>query len=109
MFKVIKFGLNIAGLIWMLILGHISYGLIVKFPSCDKVMSVIWSNLQDLLSLYLVYCIIATLLNLVIERKLEKQKTSKEYLSLLFGNVLFLIVGAVMLSYNFYIRCGEAS
>jgi len=60
---------------------------------------------QDLMIAYGFFLGLTTGLNLLIERKIEKRKTTKEYLVMLIAHLTFLALGTVYASYEFYGNC----
>lgn len=103
--RIVKYILNVAGLLWMLYAGMIAYGLIVQLPDCDGVMRTIRSVSQDLLLLYGLYLLVLTGLNLVVERWLEKRGEAREYRLLFAMSLMLLIAWHLYVSYHFYLLC----
>ena len=83
-----------------------SYALIVRIPGCDRVMSVIWDRVKELTFAYGLFLGLTTELNLFLKRKIEKRKTSKEYLVILGVHLIFLVLVTIYASYDFYGHCG---
>ena len=107
--RIVKYAVNIAGLIWMLFGAYLSYGLIVRLPDCNQVLQRILNNLKTLIVLYLLFVTIITVINYSIERKFEKQTTSREFFWLMIVHGVLLTIGAFIFSYDFYCHCGETS
>jgi hypothetical protein len=105
--RILKYVLNIGGLCWMIYLAFFSYALIVQIPDCDRVMSVIWDRVKELIFVYGLFLGLTAGLNLLLERKIEKRMTSKEYITILLIHVTFLVLGTIYASYEFYGYCGQ--
>ena len=103
--RIIKYLFNFAGNYLMIWFAYISYALIVRFPDCDIVKEIILKNIIELGSIYFIYLVAITFLNLLFERRVEKRKKSKEYLLLCLINILILLLGMTFFSYDFYCNC----
>ena len=103
--KIIKYGLNLLGLTWILFITDLAYALIVFRPVCDRVMEAVWHQLERLAPFYLLFLICSLGMNFLIERKLEKKKKSKEFLFLLIIEVLLLTVIAFFVSKEYCDTC----
>jgi magnesium-transporting ATPase (P-type) len=109
MFRTLKYLLNLAGLVWMVIATMVSYGMIVRFPDCDHVMESIWSTVQDASVAYFLFLAVITVFNFFIERKLERRSHSNNYLILALLHFMVLILSLWYFSNDFYNHCGESS
>src|SRR4051794_23786273 len=91
MVRILKVAINVAGLLWMICAAILAYGLIVRFPSRDAAMEIIWDNVRTLGILYVLFLTVMTAFNIVIERKLEKRSASNEYFMITVFHALVLI------------------
>ena len=91
----------------MIYLAFFSYALIVRIPDCDRMLSVIWDRVKELIFAYGLFLGLTTGFNLLLERKIEKRKTSKEYLIIFIVHLSFLLLGTIYASYEFYGHCGQ--
>ncbi len=82
-----KYALNLAGLLFMFYTILISFGLRVRPSSAD-----ISQVAEEVIPLYGLFLILSTGLNFVIETKLQRRTSSKEYLLLLCINAIVPIV-----------------
>ncbi len=105
--RIIKYVLNFAALLWMLLGAALSYVLILRNPDCDRVMDVIKDELCELIPIFMAYLAVVTGLNYLVERYLEKRKGSKEFLLLLLIQFVVMTLAITYLSFNFYLHCGE--
>ena len=79
--------------------------LIVELPSCEEVMENILSQLTWFSPVFLIFLAIITLVNIFIEKILEKRKSSKEFLKLLFLHTLLYIVTFIINAIILYFKC----
>src|SRR4051812_14125762 len=100
--KAIKYLINFAGICLMNFYARIAYGIIARLPECKNVMEIIWNNVFELSQIYLIYLVLITVINFLVERKLEKRKNSKEFLVLAFINIISLISIISLFSNEFY-------
>ncbi|MNV01191.1 hypothetical protein D3C71_913870 [compost metagenome] len=103
--RIIKYALNLFGIIWILFITDLSFGLITTLPNCDRVTDIIISQLTKLSSFYLLFLLCITGINLLIERKLEKRIHTKEYLYLLIIQCILVVSIAFFVSKEFYDSC----
>lgn len=98
--------LNLGGLGWMIYLIFLSFALIVQVPECDRMLSVIWDRTKELILAFGVFLGLTTGLNFFLEKKIEKRRTSKEYLIIAVLHFICLLIATIYASYEFYGRCG---
>ena len=91
----------------MICLASFSYALIVNHNACEIVMEVILNTIKQLAFIYVIFLRLTTGLNLFIERKIEKRTPSKEYLIILIIHLVFLTLGTIYATYEFYSNCGQ--
>lgn len=103
--KIIKYGLNLLGLTWILFITDLSYGLIVFRPKCEIVLKIVWYQLEHLALFYLLFLGCAARINFFIERKLEKRKRSREFLLILVAEFILLGIIAFSISSSFCNSC----
>ena len=106
--RIIKYGLNLIGLIWMFYVAKFAYGMIVRYPDCDRVWTVIWNVAKDLFLLYLLYLTAVFAINYLIERRLEKRNLTKEYLIVAFIQIILLLLVTIYVSLDFFRHCVES-
>ena len=103
--KIIKYGLNLLGLTWILFITDLSYGIIVFRPKCEFVLEIVWYQLDHLVPFYLLFLGFAAGINFFIERKLEKRKRSREFLFILIIEFILLGIIAFSMSSSFCNSC----
>src|SRR5688572_23478510 len=108
-FRLIKYLLNMLGLIWMFNLSILSYALIVRFPLCEQVMAVILNTLSQSLPIFIFFYLIITTMNYFTERRLEKRIQSREFIYLLLADIFFVGLGFYYASMDFQQHCGQPS
>jgi hypothetical protein len=106
MARLVKYILNLGALIWLSCAAPLSYGLIVRFPSCDQVMCVIWSNVWDLAKLYLLFIVIAFVVNRFAQKKIERRTQSKDHIYIGLVQLVVFTGATFYFSYDFYLHCG---
>jgi len=103
--KIIKYGLNLLGLTWILFITDLSYALVAFQPPCNRVGEDVLFHMENLAPFYIVFLSGATGMNLFIERKIEKRKESKEFLYILIAEIFLLTVIALILGKLFCESC----
>lgn len=103
--KIIKYGLNLLGLTWILFITDLSYALIVFRPRCDFAMEVVLNQLENLAPFYILFVVCAAGINFFIERKIEKRKRSGEFIAILFAEILLLGLIAFYISKTYCESC----
>lgn len=89
----------------MIFYANLSYGIIARLPECENVKEVIWNVVLDLSQIYLIYLIVITVINILVERKIEKKINSKEFLFLAIINIFLLVLITSYFSNEFYDIC----
>lgn len=107
--KIGKYLLNFFGTCSIIWLVYLSYALIVRFPDCENVMKLIWNIIAEIIQIMLVYLVVITGINYIVERKVEKKQFSKEFLLIFFINFLLIMLVVIYYSYDFFKHCGEIS
>ena len=103
--RTIKYLLNFAGICLMIFYANVGYGIIARLPECENVKEVIWKVIEELCLVYVIYLIIITTINILFERKIEKRKSSKEFLFLAVFNIIMIVSITVLFSNQFYKMC----
>lgn len=103
--RLIKYILNSAGLYMMTIIALLISTLVYRYPDCEVVRIKISENIGELILIYIPYLGLITGMNLLIERKIEKRQKSKEYLFMLYINLLFLLIAITYTSHHVYSNC----
>jgi len=100
--RTIKYLLNAVCLALLIFRIAASYGIIVRVASLKRLFDIIWSQAGNVALISVVFIIIATYLNFVFERKIEKRKTSREFLFISIFHIVMLILAFAYFSWNFY-------
>ena len=97
-----KYLLNFTGLSFMIFYSYFSYAIIVRVPNIERLMNLIYSQVEKLTLVSIAFIIIVTFINYVFERKIEKTKTSYEFTWLLLIHTIILILAISYYSNDFY-------
>ena len=100
--KIIKYLLNFTALSFMIFYSYFSYAIIVRVPNIERLMNLIYSQVEKLTLVSIAFIIIITFINYVFERKIEKRKTSYEFTWLLLVHFITLILAIAYYSNDFY-------
>jgi hypothetical protein len=100
--KIIKYLLNFTALSFMIFYSYFSYAIIVRVPNIERLMNLIYSQVEKLTLVSIAFIIIVTFINYVFERKIEKTKTSYEFTWLLLIHTIILILAISYYSNDFY-------
>ena len=100
--KIIKYLLNFTALSFMIFYSYFSYAIIVRVPNIERLMNLIYSQVEKLTLVSIAFIIIITFINYVFERKIEKRKTSYEFTWLLLIHIIILILAIAYYSNDFY-------
>ena len=84
----------------------LSYGIIVQYPSCERMRDVIWQVVQQNIVMYSGYAVLLLTVNFVSERYLEKRKTSREFIVLTLVQIAVLLLMLSYASWEFSLHCG---
>ena len=82
-----------------------SYAIIVEPPSDGNKMKVIYEVTKVLSIINLIFLSVVTLINFLLERKVEKRKSSKEFIAL---SLIHLLIFASLIIYcakDYYDNC----
>lgn len=86
-------------MIWF---AYMSYAIIVRVPESGKLMDLIWSQIRQVLPAYSVSILIISLINFLFERKIEKRKSSYEFIKLSLIHLLIITFAVIYYSIDFY-------
>ena len=86
-------------MIWF---AYLSYAIIVRVPESGKLMDLIWSQIRQVLPTYSISILIITFINFLYERKIEKRKSSHEFLKLSLIHLLVITFAVIYYSIDFY-------
>jgi|GEM_PF-2768210 uncharacterized membrane protein len=100
--KIIKYLINIAFMCLMIWFPYLSYAIIVRVPESGKLMDLIWSQIRQVLPAYSISILIISSINFLFERKIEKRKSSHEFLKLSLIHLLIITFAIVYYSIDFY-------
>ena len=100
--KIIKYLVNIACLGLLIFEIWISYAIIVRVQNLERIFDIIWSQAGSFALISVVFILIATYLNFVFERKVEKRKTSREFLIISLIHIVILTLAFAYFSWSFY-------
>ncbi len=100
--RIIKYLVNLTCLGFLIAGIGISYGIIVRVSSLERVFEIIWNQAGNEALISIVFVIIATYLNFVFERKIEKRKASREFIIIALIHIVMLTLAFAYFSWNFY-------
>jgi hypothetical protein len=100
--KIIKYLLNFTALSFMIFYSYFSFAIIVRVPNIERLMNLIYSQVEKLTLVSIAFIVIITFINYVFERKIEKRKTSYEFTWLLLIHTIILILAIAYYSNDFY-------
>ena len=100
--KIIKYLVNIACLGLLIFEIWVSYAIIVRVQNLERIFDIIWSQAGSFALISVVFILIATYLNFVFERKVEKRKTSREFLIISLIHIVILTLAFAYFSWSFY-------
>jgi hypothetical protein len=90
----------------MVWLAYFTFAIIVIYPNCEYAINFILDQLEGLFPIYLIFLIVISTINFLIERKLEK-KNSKVFLFLFVFHSMVLLLVILYCSIDFHNHCGE--
>ena len=100
--RIIKYLINLVCL-GILIFGiAASYGIIVRVANLERIFEIIWNQAGIVALISVAFVVIITYLNFVFERKIEKRKTSREFIIIALIHITMLTLGFAYYSWNFY-------
>ena len=79
-----------------------SYAIIVIVPNLERLYEDIWTVAGMMAIVTIVFIAIITYLNFLFERKIEKRKTSREFIIISLIHIAGLTLAFVYFSWNFY-------
>ena len=79
-----------------------SYAIIVIVPNLERLYEDIWTVAGMMAIVTIVFIAIITYLNFLFERKIEKRKTSREFIIISLIHIVGLTLAFVYFSWNFY-------
>ena len=107
MARAIKYLINVGGLVLMWWMTILSYGLIVRIPSCDQVGGIVIERIKELTIIGLIYLSLVTLINWFIQKKFEKRIGSREPLYLGVINLVVIVLLVWYYTSQFVGLCGS--
>ena len=81
---------------------YVSYAIIVRVSNIERLLNLIHSQVEKLTLISIGFIIIITSINYVFERKIEKIKTSYEFIWLFLVHFITLILAIAYYSNDFY-------
>lgn len=90
--EIIKYLFNFSGLSFMISYIYVSYAMIVKVSNIGRLVNVIHMQVEKLTLMSIGFIIIITFINYVFVRKIEKRKTSYEFIWLSLIHLIVLIL-----------------
>ena len=100
--RIVKYLINLTCLGFLIAGIGLSYAIIVGVPNLERLFDIIWIQAGRLAIISIVFISIATYLNFIFERKIEKKKTSREFLIISLIHIGTLIIAFLYFSWNFY-------
>lgn len=100
--KVIKYLISIICIGFLIFGIRFSYAIIVIVSNLGKLFEIILIQAGRFAITSIVFIIIITYLNFMFERKIEKRKTSREFLIISFIHIVLLILAYIYFTYEFY-------
>jgi len=101
--RIIKYLVNLTCLGFLITEIGLSYSIIVRVSSLKGAFEIIWNQAENDALISIVFVIIATYLNFIFERKMEKKKTSREFITITLIHITALTLAFAYFSWNFYI------
>lgn len=86
-------------MIWF---AYLSYAIIVRVPESGKLINLIWSQIRQVSPTYLISILIISFINNLYERKIEKRKSSYEFLKLSLIHLFIITFAVIYYSIDFY-------
>ena len=100
--KIIKYLLNAICLGFLIYVIAVSYAIIVRVQNLERIFDIIWNQAGTIAFISIVFVLIATYLNFVFERKIEKRKTSREFIIISLVHITMITLAFAYFSWNFY-------
>lgn len=100
--RILKYSINVAFMCLMIWFAYLSYAIIVRVPESGKLIDLIWSQIRQVLPVYSISILIISLINFLYERKIEKRKSSYEFLKLFLIHLLVITFAVIYYSIDFY-------
>ena len=100
--RIIKYLVNLTCLGFLITGIRVSYGIIVRVSSLERIFEIIWNQAGSVALIFIVFVIIVTYLNFVFERKIEKRKTSREFIIIAIIHIAMLTLAFAYFSWKFY-------
>ena len=105
--KFLKYLFNF-GAIWLTLYAvFMSFGIIVEPPDDHDFMKVIWNVTLYLSVIFILFLSIVTLINYLLERKVEKRQNSKEFLILMIIHLVLFIISVIYCANDYYLNVGR--
>lgn len=98
----IKYLINVAFMCLMIWFAYLSYAIIVRLPESGKLIDLIWSQIKQVLPVYSISILVISLINFLYERKIEKRKSSNEFIKLFLIHLIVIVFALIYYSYDFY-------
>ena len=100
--KIIKYLVNLICLGFLIFVIRVSYAIIVIVPNLEKLFDIIWNQTGKFAMISIVFVIIITYLNFIFEKKIEKRKSSREFILISIIHIIVIILAYAYFSYDFY-------
>jgi NADH:ubiquinone oxidoreductase subunit 2 (subunit N) len=100
--RIIKYLVNLTCIGFQIFLIRVSFATIVRVSSLERIFEIIWSQAESFAFSSIVFLLILTYLNFVFERKIEKRKTSREFIIISLMNLAILPLAFAYFSWNFH-------
>ena len=103
--KLLKYLFNLGAICLTIYAVTASFLIIVEPPADNNLMRVALNVSLDLSMLFIVFLSLITLINFLIERKIEKRKSSKEFITLMLVNLTVFIVTTILCATYYMNTC----
>ena len=100
--RIIKYLINFTCLGFLIAGIGASYAIIVRVENFERIFNIIWNQAGNVALISVVFILIVTYLNFVFERKVEKRKTSREFIIISLIHIAMLTLAFAYFSWNFY-------
>ncbi len=104
-FKILKYTIALSGIFLMCLCPVIIFGIYDRYPPKQEALNAIFKIIPDYGLYFLLYCLLAYLLNFSFMRYLEKSQKRKELFYLTLFQIIIPILFTIYLSIEFYFNC----
>lgn len=101
--RIIKYLLNVTCLGFLIAKIGASYGIIVRVPNLERIFDMIWKQAGNVAWISILFVLISTYLNFFFERKIERRKTSQEFIIISLIHIVMITLAFAYFSLNFYL------